>query len=266
MPRRLQKQEQDKERPDRTNQEHALHPRVAFRLDDVQDLYLNDVQMAIIDMFRKENVKLTIGIISNVFGDDLMLLNHIRDATKEKENSVIRVANHGWNHEDMTKLKKEDQSLLIKLSNQKIRSTLGINPSVFIPPYFLLNTDTIAALRENNMSYVSSSIRYDPPPYSSKNLIPYHFPVTVSTSYNIFNKYWLGMTNTRIIAKIHESIGKYGYAIILLHPQEYCPSKGSSYKRELAKKRGLEKLDELIESIKSIGLDITSIEEMNKHT
>ena len=104
---------------------------MAFRLDDVQDLYHNEIQMSIIDMFREENAKLTIGIISNSFGKDSMLLNHIKNATRDKDNSIIRVASHGWNHEDMTKIKKEDQSLMIKLSKQKILNLLGINPLSF---------------------------------------------------------------------------------------------------------------------------------------
>ena len=238
---------------------------MAFRLDDVQDLYLNDIQMAIIDMFREENAKLTIGIICNIFGNDSALLDHIRSATGDKENSTIRVANHGWNHEDMTKLKKEEQVQLISRSNQKILSTLGISPSVFIPPYNLFNSDTIAALRENNMSYVSSSLKYDPPSDRSLNSIPYRFPMTVTTSYVFLNKFWYGIANKKIMSKIRGSIGKYGYAIILMHPQQYIP-KVSVYKQEIAKQKGLENLRELIHCIRSIGLRIIFIEEMSQRT
>lgn len=259
-------QDQVEKNSGRTVGTDGSSPCVAFRLDDVQDLFLNDIQMAIIDMFVKENAKLTVGIICNAFGEDPTLLSHIKNATREKENSVIRVANHGWNHEDMTKLKKEEQIQLIRRSNQKIQSTLGIIPSVFIPPYNLLNSDTIAALRENNMSHVSSSLKYDPLQSRPQNSIPYRVPMTVTTSYVLFNKFWYGIANSKIMTKIHESIEKYGYAIILIHPQQYVPNKVSIYKPEKARQKGLEKLRALIHNIRSIGLRIISIEELNQHT
>jgi peptidoglycan/xylan/chitin deacetylase (PgdA/CDA1 family) len=265
MIRNLEKQDQEEKNPVKTTHEVGSCPCVAFRLDDVQDLYHNDVQMAIIDMFREENAKLTIGIICNTFGKDSALLDHIKNANGDKENSIIRVANHGWNHEDMTKLKKDEQIQLIRRSNQKILKTLGISPSVFIPPYNLFNSDTIDALRENNMSYVSSSLKYDPPSNRSRNSIPYRFPMTVTTSYVFLNKFWYGIANEKIMAKIRWSIGKYGYAIILMHPQQYIPTKVSIYKPEIAKQKALEKLRALIHCIRSIGIRIISIEEMNQH-
>jgi peptidoglycan/xylan/chitin deacetylase (PgdA/CDA1 family) len=264
MIRKLEKQVQEKRNLVKTAHEVDSRQCVAFRLDDVQDLYLNDIQMAIIDMFREENAKLTIGIICNTFGKDSALLDHIRSATGDKEISIIRVANHGWNHEDMTKLKKEEQVQLIRRSNQKILSTLGISPSVFIPPYNLFNDETIDALLENNMSYVSSSLKYDPPSNRTQYSIPDRFPMTVSTGYVFLNKFWYRIANERIMAKIRWSIGKYRYAIILIHPQQYIPTV-SIYKPEIAKQKALEKLRALIHCIRSIGIRIISIEEMNQH-
>ena len=261
--RKLKKQGREEKKLVRKTSEVGSCPCVAFRLDDVQDFYHSDIQMAILDMFREENAKLTIGIISNTFGKDSGLLDHIRKATGDKENSIIRVANHGWNHEDMTKLKKEEQVQLIRRSNQKLHSTLGVSPSVFIPPYDLFNSDTIAALRENNMSYISSSLKYDPPSNRSHNSIPDRLPMTVSTGYVFLNKFWYRIANKKIMAKIRWSIGKYGYAIILMHPQQYIPTI-SIYKPEIAKQKGLENLRELIRRIRSIGVRIIFIEEMNQ--
>lgn len=42
--------------------------RVAFRLDDVQDSWLHDAQVAIMDTFQKAGVPLTVGIIGGLFG------------------------------------------------------------------------------------------------------------------------------------------------------------------------------------------------------
>jgi peptidoglycan/xylan/chitin deacetylase (PgdA/CDA1 family) len=260
---RLKKQEQEKKKPDE-NVQDGLHPCVAFRLDDVQDLYLNDIQMARIDKFREENAKLTIGIICNAFGEDSILLNYIKNATRKRDSSVIRVAAHGWNHEDMTKLKKEEQALLIERSNQKIFNTLGIRPSVFIPPYNLFNDDTIAALRQNKVPYLSSSLKNGLSPHKSQKSMPYYYPVTVPSSYVFLNKFWYEIGNTKIVCKIRQSVGRYGYAIVLIHPQQFVPNKAFTYKRESVKEKKLKKLKTLIQSIRGIGLDIISIEEMNQ--
>jgi len=146
---------------------------------------------------------------------------------------------------------------VIKRSNQKIFSLLEINPSIFIPPYNLLNNDTIAALRENNILIVSSSVKYDPPPYRYQESIPYRFPMTVSTGYTFF-RYWYSINNRKIMSKINESVRKYGYAIILIHPQQYVLRKEFIYKGE----NGMAKLNSLIESVQSSGLDIAFIEEI----
>ncbi|TBR24445.1 MAG: hypothetical protein EPO63_03895, partial [Candidatus Nitrosotenuis sp.] len=53
---------------------------VAFRLDDVQDYFLNGAQIDILNTFEQKQASLTIGIIANVFGDDPKLLPLIKGA------------------------------------------------------------------------------------------------------------------------------------------------------------------------------------------
>ena len=72
-------------KPQTIDREVGRCPCVAFRLDDVQDLYHNDIQMAIIDTFREENAKFTIGIICNTFGKDSALLDYIKNAKARKK-------------------------------------------------------------------------------------------------------------------------------------------------------------------------------------
>ena len=78
---------------------------------------------------------------------------------------MIRVANHGWNHEDMTKLKKEEQVLNDKTIQPENTTTLGISPSVFIPLFDLFNDETIVHSKKILCRTFSCSVKYYRPSY-----------------------------------------------------------------------------------------------------
>src|SRR5438445_2613869 len=62
--------------PQRSNQTNPAIPNckcVAFRLDDIQDYWLDSVQTKIIDTFKQKNASLTVGLIGNSFGSDIKL-------------------------------------------------------------------------------------------------------------------------------------------------------------------------------------------------
>src|SRR5690349_24884389 len=80
---------------------------VAFRLDDIQDYWLNDVQTKIIDTFQQKNASLTIGIIGNSFGSDVKLTRYLQDEIKKAPS--IEPANSGWKFEDFTKYSESEQ-------------------------------------------------------------------------------------------------------------------------------------------------------------
>src|SRR6267143_3450054 len=72
---------------------------IAFRLDDIQDYWLNNVQTKIIDTFQQKNASLTIGIIGNHVGNDVKLAGYLKDKVKTN-NPSIEIANNGWEFEN----------------------------------------------------------------------------------------------------------------------------------------------------------------------
>jgi hypothetical protein len=54
---------------------------VAFRLDDIQDYFLDHVQLQVMEVFEKRNVGLTTGVIGNYFGSDPMIVNYVKSRT-----------------------------------------------------------------------------------------------------------------------------------------------------------------------------------------
>lgn len=83
---------------------------VSFRLDDIQDYYDREGQMAVIELLHDRNETLTIGVIGNAIGQDKELVNFL-----EQHRSGVEFANHGWPYEDFSVLSKEDQAKVMDL-------------------------------------------------------------------------------------------------------------------------------------------------------
>lgn len=81
---------------------------VAFRLDDIQDYFVTKAQMAVITTFEQNNASLTVGIIGNHYGNDSAITGFLQDKLVRDYDSgfSIEIANHGWNHEDFSRLTK----------------------------------------------------------------------------------------------------------------------------------------------------------------
>ena len=234
---------------------------VAFRLDDIQDGYLSGVNMQIIRVFEDKNVPLAIGIVGNLFGQDKNLTSFI----KSRINMVpeLTITNHGWNHEDFRRFNINDQTILIKRTNDKINNILGIMPSTFIPPFNVFNNDTLIALRQNGIKYLSSATDRDPGPYIfSEDVLPYHIPSTAFTGSNN-ETYWYGLTHQDTLSQIKESIKKYGFAVVGMHPYEYSDKHTYSYKPfYLTEKEGTFQYKDFIKNWDKAGIDWDQIKQL----
>jgi hypothetical protein len=69
---------------------------VAFRLDDIENYFLRDVQMEVTNVFDRKDASLTVGVIGNYFGGDARLVQFVRD--KAANNPSFEVANPRWHH------------------------------------------------------------------------------------------------------------------------------------------------------------------------
>jgi len=202
---------------------------VAFRLDDVQDYYLDNVNKQIIKTFQEKNASLTVGIVGNLFGHDQSLISFIRDRL-DNDSPELAIANHGWNHEDFRRFSKDNQSLLITRTNEKLNQSLGVSPTVFIAPFDVFNNGTLIAMKENGMKYLSSIIDYDKGPYGiHEDAMPYHFPSSATTS-DDNGTYWVGINHEITVDQIQNSILKHGFAVVEIHPYEYSSKHDYSYK------------------------------------
>jgi peptidoglycan/xylan/chitin deacetylase (PgdA/CDA1 family) len=152
---------------------------VAFRFDDVQNYWLLDPQLEVLEIFREYDVPITIGVIGNAFEEDIA--TYVYNVTSSK-NSNIEIANHSWSHENFSLLDKATQTQLIKNTNDRIFNVTGFLPKIFYPPFGESNNSTLEVLREYNFTIMSSTFASSPPPYPLVISEIHHFPATALTA------------------------------------------------------------------------------------
>ena len=230
---------------------------VVFRLDNIQDYWLSNVQAKVIDVFDEKNASLTIGIIGKAFGNDTVLTDHIKSKIKT---GFIDVGINGWSFEDFSALDKSEQTQLLEQSKNKISTTLDTVPSVFIPPYGKSNNDTFYAMIDNDLHFISGN---------TDTLIPsnltgeiHSYPPTIFTDtiqqYNANQN----MTNDQIMTNIRNSIQVNGYALITINFQDYAQNNGT-VKINMPDNDKIQKLESLIDDVRNKGYQIVTIKEIS---
>ncbi|MGQ0795779.1 MAG: CFI-box-CTERM domain-containing protein [Nitrosopumilaceae archaeon] len=235
---------------------------VAFRLDDVQDYYLNASQIAVMEKFQEKNAGLTIGIIGSVIGSDEELISTIKSLQLDPDH-ILSIANQGWSGDLLTSFSKFDQERQILKSNEQIKSVFGVTPTVFFPPSNAFNDDTITVLKNNDFTHFSAFGVIDPPPYPLANSTFYRFPsYTLTGQYDADAGNWLPNDITKVKESIQRSLVEHGFAIVLMHPYEFSIFDGETYTGEV-NEDAIESLGILLDDLRSDKLKIVKINQIN---
>ena len=125
---------------------------IVIRIDDIQDYYLSNAQLALIQQSEADGVPLSLAVIPGAFGEDDELVNAVKGALQ----SGSEVAVHGWDHEDLTQFSKTDQEVLLFRGKARIKSVLGYDTSILVPPMFSFNQDTLNAMQAAGFNVISS--------------------------------------------------------------------------------------------------------------
>lgn len=233
---------------------------VSFRLDDVQDYWLNEVQLDLINLFSKNKITLTVGIIANSFGEDPKITEAVKN--KISTNEII-IANHGLDSTPFTLFDKNKQDSMLKESSKMILEKLNVSPKIFIPPQNRFNEDTKKVLVENGFTHLSASTLSDSEPFPLKNQQLYRFPELASTGdYVPSQNRILGVSSDKTFSEVKDAIKKYGFAVITIHPQEYSLFQGGEYQNEINSSQ-INELQSLIDKIQDQDIQIVNIDEIN---
>lgn len=236
---------------------------VVFRLDDVQDYWINSVQAAVMDKFINKNAKLTLGEIMNFFGNDPLVVDKTRQGP-----GLFEYALHGWNHDDYTTFSQSKQQSELQKANDKMQTLYGKKSSIFITPYNVFNSDTLVAMQNLGLKIISAdtfaSYYEDNPstpfaPTADSRGI-YHAPETTAFSEWTNNQHFQ-LTSSQILSEIDSSIADRGWAVVTLHPQDFSKYDGDTALNSVDS-TSIARIDSVLNGVNSRGYAIKSFSEL----
>ena len=252
---------------------------VIFRLDDIQDEWMNSVQVALMDYFIEKNEKLNVGAIMNIVGNDSSVVDKVRAGLSS---GTFELASHAWDHVDYKTLTLQEQRATLQRANQKMVALWGTSAVVFIPPYNSYNEDTLAALEALDMKIISAEFDeellsvYDPDDPDSPNnkvykAMPgsdisdshgvYHLPQVVGF-YTYDSEPPTKTSMNTMTSSIDEAISSYGYAVVTLHPEDFAIKDSNQNPTNQVSSSELADLDALIDDIRAKGYTIKTYSEV----
>lgn len=227
---------------------------VIFRLDDVSSEWLPTVQMYVMDEFISKNQYLSLGLIMHKINETSAVVEKIKEG---KHVGLFELDLHGWDHVYYTKLGEQQQKTTLEMANDKMKSIFGAPSIVFIPPYDLFNNSTLQAASDSGIKVLSAATSSENdnrfiwnPNNSYEPYSIYQLPESADFMVEDQTGKWQEVSNSDILALVDKNITEKGYAVVLLHPQNFAKFSDGDY-IDIIDINQLSKLDNLIEALKT---------------
>jgi peptidoglycan/xylan/chitin deacetylase (PgdA/CDA1 family) len=260
---------------------------IVFRMDDVQDSFVDVSQVTAMNIFISKGQPLSLGLIMNYIGNDSKILGKIEEGSKR---GLFELGLHGWDHINYTKLSDSEQRETLDMANKKMKRIFGNISQIFAPPYGYFNNNTLEAMNDLGISILSSTIysenKFDKGRsifnnsaelaqdlddvservnnnISFADSLPFHVPGLV-----FYKEYENGrpIKNpvSNIMDSVDDNIGKYGYSVIVFHPQDFAYADANG---RIANKNGLntteiKEFSQVIDTLLSKNRRITTLSEI----
>jgi peptidoglycan/xylan/chitin deacetylase (PgdA/CDA1 family) len=260
---------------------------VVFRMDDVQDYFVSVAQVAAMNIFISKGQPLSLGLIMNYTGSDSSIINKVSEGYKK---GLFELGLHGWDHVDYTKMSEDEQRISLLNANEKMQRLFGNKSDVFISPYGYFNNNTLEAMNELGIrllsAILSSEIKFDKGKsvfnYSTEinkglddafgkmnndisltHSLPFHVPAMISYKLYDNGSSIKNMINN-IINDVDNNIKKYGYSVIVFHPQDFAirDTNGTIADNNILNATEINEFSQLIDMILSKNMRITTLSEI----
>jgi peptidoglycan/xylan/chitin deacetylase (PgdA/CDA1 family) len=262
---------------------------VIFAMDDIADHGGVKVQLATMDYFISKNLPFTASIIArdlaNANSSNLDVFHKVEEGVNK---GLFEIAIHGYRHANHSLLTKKEELNDFSKANAKLEYLLGKRADIFLPTFNEFNLYTIEAMADLDITLLSASPhseRTTTNPYKSQTLVVtnnsrleaskisdekpliYHAPYSVSFQW--FKKQ--GLSGDELVEEslrlIDESIAKYGFAQVRLHPSDFSQVNATSGKRinEIDDNR-FQHLTQLVNNLEDRNIRIASFSEIYPHS
>ena len=202
---------------------------VIFRMDDVHDNFIDEAQAAAMNLFILKNQPLTLGLIMGDIGNDITISQHI---VKGVEKGLFELGLHGWDHVDYTKLSEVHQKDSLKKANDKMQHLYGNTSNIFITPYGKFSDETINSMSQLGIKILSAATFsesdfdnnnsvFNANNYNGSAASVFHVPAMTVFKSNEANKKPIKIPIYQILSDVDSNIKRYGYAVIVFHPQDF---------------------------------------------
>jgi hypothetical protein len=203
---------------------HALYPagskEVIIRIDDIQDYPVTSPDLPtenrVLQYQIDARIPSLLAIIAADFGTEQGLVDQIHNGLDQ---GIFTLALHGWTHTPYTTMSQSTQTANMQYAKDKVQSIFGVQVFTFIPPYDNFNDATIAAMRSNQLTVISSADYTGDFPREQDGIM--YIPGTVTTANLVNQTSWEAMPLETIVQQIRESWDIYGVAIVVIHPQQF---------------------------------------------
>ena len=265
---------------------HLIQPKssgcncVVFRMDDVQDSWIETAQLATMNLFISKNQSLTLGLIMNGIGNDTKIIGRVNNGY---HNGLFELALHGWDHVDYTKLNEKQQQESLKLANEKMLRLFGNRSDIFITPYGPFNNGTIYAMKQLGVKILSAALPSEGVFDKNSSILNlnnrnvtttynqtstpaaavYHIPAMTFFKNDEHNKRATKTPINDILSIVDNTIKKFGYSVIVFHPQDFVKTdQNGNVVNSALDTNQLKDLSRLIDSILSKGIKIVSFSKL----
>jgi peptidoglycan/xylan/chitin deacetylase (PgdA/CDA1 family) len=255
---------------------------VVFRIDDIQDGFVNSAQITAMNLFLSKNLPLSLGLVMNDLGNDFRIMGKVGEGSQL---GLFELGLHGWDHTDYTKLSQSEQKATLQMANEKMRKIYGNTSDIFVLPYGYFNNDTIKAMEELNIRILSAadfsennfdkgrsifnytaksvmgSSNSSTAPSSSSGV--YHVPAMVSFK-GYENSRPIKVPISQILSTVDDNIKRYGYSVIVFHPQDfvYRDANGRIITNNSLNQTEIQDFTQLVDTILSKNIRITTLSEI----
>lgn len=195
---------------------------VVVRIDDIQDYAFRTAQLRLLEYNIALGLPMSLAIIPDAFGLDREIVDLVSYATTKGSEVTV----HGW--KNLTQCDMQEQIGILKISSERLEATIGVKPTVLVPPGYDFNNNTLQAMSELGYSVISSDLKRIEPGVLDLGIIS--IPATVDFS-NFVNGTWQMRNYVDLVIEISRSVRLYGYAVIVVHPQEFLTEGKFDYGR-----------------------------------